>query len=147
MTFDKCAFWQCKFVRGCWWVEGIWGWNFSWQEAGSPALSFDPYSLLQAKKCISFQKSMPVFFMQINYWTDLWICIHKNSKRPGEVCVFGDLILCQQNTLLCGLRKTLGLFQWFLYMQVVNSITAFSALWIHGLKENQSIYASKYIYK
>ena len=40
MTFDKCAFWQCKFVRGCWRVEGIWGWNCSWQKAGSPAPSF-----------------------------------------------------------------------------------------------------------
>lgn len=42
MTFDKCAFWQCEFVRGCWRVEGIWGWNCSWQEAGSPAPSFPP---------------------------------------------------------------------------------------------------------
>lgn len=31
---------------------------------------------------------------------------HKNSKGPGEACVFGDFILCQQNALLCGLRKS-----------------------------------------
>lgn len=138
MTFDKCAFWQCEFVRGCWRVEGIWGWNCSWQEAGSPVPSFPPPCFFsRPRNAFCFRKARKYSSCKSTIKQICKFTFTKTANGHGKHVSLEILFCASRRIALYVVReKSPKLFSHCFHLRVVNSTMGFDTLWIHGEKED-----------